>query len=91
MLVGNSGSAKTTIFNDKLAQLPDELLAMLFSPLFASIPTISSGPALIMVGVFMLEGVKDIVRFRENVVQLPYTRVARRSPYVVATASLAGF
>ncbi len=27
MLVGNSGSAKTTIFNDKLAQLPDEVLS----------------------------------------------------------------
>jgi len=35
-------------------------LSMFFAPFFSSIPTISTGPALIMVGVFMIEGVKDI-------------------------------
>lgn len=35
-------------------------ICIFFGPLFASIPTISTGPALIMVGVFMIEGVKDI-------------------------------
>jgi len=35
-------------------------LAMFFAPFFSSIPTVSTGPALIMVGVFMIEGVKDI-------------------------------
>ena len=35
-------------------------LAMFFAPLFSSIPTLATGPALMMVGVFMIEGVKDI-------------------------------
>merc|ERR1711871_1244558 len=35
-------------------------LSMFFAPFFSSIPTISTGPALVMVGVFMIEGVKDI-------------------------------
>lgn len=35
-------------------------ICMFFAPLFSSIPTMSTGPALIMVGVFMIEGVKDI-------------------------------
>jgi len=35
-------------------------ISMFLAPLFSSIPTISTGPALIMVGVFMIEGVKDI-------------------------------
>jgi len=35
-------------------------LSMFFAPLFSSIPTVSTGPALIMVGVFMAEGLKDI-------------------------------
>uniref|UniRef100_A0A7S4SEV0 Uncharacterized protein n=1 Tax=Alexandrium monilatum TaxID=311494 RepID=A0A7S4SEV0_9DINO len=36
------------------------LSAMFFAPLFASVPTLSTGPALIMVGTFMMEGVRDI-------------------------------
>ena len=35
-------------------------LSMFFTPFFSSIPTISTGPALVMVGAFMIEGVKDI-------------------------------
>lgn len=35
-------------------------LSMFFAPFFSSIPTLSTGPALIMVGVFMIQGVKDI-------------------------------
>lgn len=35
-------------------------ICMFLAPFFASIPTLATGPALIMVGVFMIEGVKDI-------------------------------
>lgn len=35
-------------------------ICMFFAPFFGSIPTLSTGPALVMVGVFMIEGVKDI-------------------------------
>ena len=35
-------------------------LSMFFAPFFSGIPTISTGPALVMVGAFMIEGVKDI-------------------------------
>ena len=35
-------------------------LSMFFAPLFGSIPTLSTGPALIMVGVFMAEGLGTI-------------------------------
>lgn len=35
-------------------------LCMFLAPLFASVPTLATGPALVMVGVFMIEGVKDI-------------------------------
>merc|ERR1719387_2630225 len=35
-------------------------ICMFLAPFFSSIPTVSTGPALIMVGVFMIEGVKDI-------------------------------
>lgn len=36
------------------------LLCIFLAPFISSIPTISTGPALCMVGVFMIEGVKDI-------------------------------
>lgn len=35
-------------------------LCIFLAPFISSVPTISTGPALIMVGVFMIEGVKDI-------------------------------
>jgi xanthine/uracil/vitamin C permease (AzgA family) len=35
-------------------------ICMFLAPFFSAIPTISTGPALVMVGVFMIEGVKDI-------------------------------
>ena len=35
-------------------------LCIFLTPLFSAIPTLSTGPALVMVGVFMIEGVKDI-------------------------------
>ncbi|CAE7456186.1 AZG1 [Symbiodinium natans] len=35
-------------------------ICIFLTPLLSSIPTLSTGPALVMVGVFMIEGVKDI-------------------------------
>ncbi|CAE7934611.1 unnamed protein product [Symbiodinium necroappetens] len=35
-------------------------ICIFMTPLLSSIPTLSTGPALVMVGVFMIEGVKDI-------------------------------
>ena len=35
-------------------------LSIFLAPFFASIPTVATGPALILVGVFMIEGVKDV-------------------------------
>ncbi|KAL9138944.1 Permease GhxP/GhxQ family [Amphidinium carterae] len=35
-------------------------VCIFLTPLLSSIPTLSTGPALVMVGVFMIEGVKDI-------------------------------
>ncbi|CAE7944230.1 AZG1, partial [Symbiodinium sp. KB8] len=35
-------------------------ICIFLTPLLSSVPTLSTGPALVMVGVFMIEGVKDI-------------------------------
>mmetsp|Transcript_15640 Transcript_15640/g.36908 ORF Transcript_15640/g.36908 Transcript_15640/m.36908 type:complete len:739 (-) Transcript_15640:318-2534(-) len=35
-------------------------ICIFMTPLLSSVPTLSTGPALVMVGVFMIEGVKDI-------------------------------
>ncbi|CAE7477882.1 unnamed protein product [Symbiodinium natans] len=35
-------------------------VCIFMTPLLSSVPTLSTGPALVMVGVFMIEGVKDI-------------------------------